>query len=59
MSVNVQVKLKTGEVIEIDTAEKKVEKDGRRTFTFERGKDAEEELEALKEVLERNTYGGK
>ena len=58
MSVNVQVKLKTGEVIERNTVEKNVEND-RKNFTFEIGKDMKGELEALKEVLYRNTYGGK
>ena len=59
MSVNVKVKMKTGEVIEMNAAEKKDEKAEQRTFIFEAGKDMKDELDALKEALERNTYGEK
>ena len=54
-----QVKVKTGAIIEVNTAEKKVEKEERKSFIFEMGKDMKDELETLKEVLERNTYGGR
>lgn len=59
MSINMQVKVKTGAIIEVNTAEKKVEKEERKSFIFEMGKDMKDELETLKEVLERNTYGGR
>lgn len=59
MDIEMKLKKKTGASIEITAVEKEVEDKQKRSFTFKLGEDNSSELEALREVLERNTYGGK
>ena len=59
MEIKTKVQKKTGEQIEVSTADKVAADKQKNTFTFKPGADNACELEALREVLERNSYGGK
>ena len=58
MEIQIKTKNTNSEVIEIASAAK-VNKDGSSTITLRPGENDEAVLAALKELVEKNTYGGK